>query len=130
MYLGKKKTKTYNEKDIAKELNCYYEKLYNIKNSATKEDIEEYMSELIEEKEMEYSKIRRQDIKNAIRESPSNKTPQLDSLTFEFYKKYERSLSTILLMLFSKSMKKGKLPKCFYRNYLSLIQKKGDKADT
>ena len=62
-------------------------------------------------------------IETAIRNIPTNKSPDPGNFTAEFYQKFREELTLILLKLFQKIAEEGKLPNSFYEATITLIPK-------
>ena len=65
--------------------------------------------------------IKSMETKTAIRNLPINKNLGPDGFTAEFYQKFREELTAILLKLFQKIAKEGKLPNSFYEATITLI---------
>ena len=68
------------------------------------------------------------EIETVIRNLPTNKIPELECFTGEFYRKFRDELTPILLKLFQKTAEEGKLRNLFYETTITLIPKRDKDA--
>ena len=63
------------------------------------------------------------EIKTAVKNLPTNKSPGPDGLTGEFYQNCRKELTPILFKFFQKIAEEGNLPNSFYEATITLIPK-------
>ena len=67
--------------------------------------------------------ITSEEIKSVIKNVPTNKSPGPDGFSGEFYQMFKAEIIPILLKLFQKIEREGKLPDSFYEARITLIPK-------
>ena len=63
------------------------------------------------------------EVKTVTKNLPTNRSPGPDDFTGEFYRKFRKEQTPILLKFFQKIAKEGKLPNSFYESIITLIPK-------
>ena len=114
--------------EIQRIIRYYYQQLYANKMDNLEEMdkfLEKYNCLKLNQKEIENlnRSITSMEIETIIRNLPTNKSPEPDSFTAEFYQKFREELTAILLKLFQKLAEEGKLPNSFYEATITLIPK-------
>ena len=65
------------------------------------------------------------EIESVIKNVPTNRIPGPDSFTGEFYQRWKEELIPLLLKLYQKIEKEGKLPSTFYKGSITQISRQG-----
>ena len=110
----------------------YYEQLYVNKTDNLEEIdkfLEKYNLPKLNQEEIENMNrpITSTEIENVIKNLPTNKSPEPDGFTGEFYQKC-KELTPILLKLFQNTAEEGKLPNSFYEATITLLPKQDKDA--
>ena len=113
---------------IQRIISDYYHQLYANKMDNLEEMdkfLEKYKFPKLNQEEIEALKrpITSREIETAIRNHPANKCSGPDGFTAEFYQKFKKKLTPILLKLFQKISEEGKFPNSFYEATITLIPK-------
>ena len=87
--------------------------------------LEKYNLPKLNQKEIEnHNKpISSMEIKTVIKNLPTNKSSRPDGFTSEFYQKFRKAQTPILLKLFQKIAEEGKYPNSFYEATATLVPK-------
>jgi exonuclease III len=114
---------------IRTEVRKHYQELYTTKGN--KPNIrEDFFSQLpaLEEEERERCEalLTINELTIALQNTNLGKAPGLDGLTYEFYKKFWKELSPLLLQVANTSLQKGKLPTSMLNGVVTLVPKQGD----
>ena len=101
--------------DNLKEMDKFLEK-YNLLNQEEIELSQEEIGNLNRH-------IKSMEIKIVLKNLPTNKSPEPDGFTGEFYQKFREDLIPFLLKHFQKIAEEGKLPNSFYEATTTMIPK-------
>jgi len=114
--------------EIQRIIRDYYQQLY-VNKMDNLEEMDKFLEKYNfpklnqEEKENLNRPITSTEIKIIIWNLPTNKSPRPDGFTAEFYQKFRKELTPILLKLFQKIAEEDKLPNSFYEATITLIPK-------
>ena len=118
---------TTNTTEIQRIIRDYYEQLYANKMDnleETEKFIERYnLPRNQEEIENMNRPITSNEIESVILKLPTNKSPEPEGFTGDFYQTFREELTPILLKLFQKITEEGTLPNSFYETSITLIPK-------
>ncbi|KAJ8029065.1 hypothetical protein HOLleu_28369 [Holothuria leucospilota] len=118
------------QKSVLREQMCFYKKLYSLES--TQENIQlEFLNHLdrfLSEEETQFceEEINLEELSFALSHMKSNKSPGLDGLTVEFFKKFWDVLGPILLRICSTIYESSEMCESMKTGMISLIPKKGD----
>jgi exonuclease III len=121
-------------KETLKAAHCYYKTLFNptpITPDNTKL-LENIPSNLINQDDAFslIKEIKKEELLEAIDQSPYNKAPGLDGLSFEFYRTFSNTVLTeIMLYQFNNALLFGVIPPSWNQTKTTLFYKKGDRLD-
>ena len=112
--------------EIQRIIRDYYQQLYDNKMDNVEEMdkfLEKYYFPKLNQEEIENLNrpITSTEFKTVIKNLPTNKSPLPGGFTGEFYQKFRKELTPILLKLFQKIGEEGKLPNSFYEATIALI---------
>ena len=119
---------TTNPSEIEAIIREYYEKLYTNKLDNL-EEMDKFLNThtlpKLNQEEIESLKrhVTSEGIESVIKNLPTNKSPGADGFPGEFYQTFKAEIIPILLKLFQKIEREGKLPDSFYEARITLIPK-------
>ena len=119
---------TTNPSEIQAIIREYYEKLYANKLDNLEEMdkfLNTHMLPKLNQEEIESLNrpITSEEIESVTKNLPTNKSPGPDGFPGEFYQPFKAEIIPILLKLFQKIEREGKLPDSFYEASITLIPK-------
>lgn len=118
-------------KQINESFRSFYETLYSSQGDLDKQKFDRFFSDLnlpqLTESDRDFleAPIKLEEISQAIRSMPSNKSPGLDGLPADFYRAFVDIISPILLEVYSDAFTAGTLPQSMHTAVISFIHKKG-----
>ncbi len=122
-------TTIYDENKIVKEVNCFYKKLYEEKETENCE-IGDLINEIPKLSELEQvsleGKIDLEEASFALKNMPNNKSPGSDGFTVEFFKVFWRRLCAFVVRAINDGFEKGELSSTQKEGLIVCIPK-GDK---
>jgi hypothetical protein len=124
---------TTNTMDVQEIIRDYFETLYsNILENLKEMDrfLDTYDHPKLNEEDINHlnSSITQNEIEAAIKSLPKKKSPGPDGFSAEFYHTFKEESIPILLTLFHKIEREGKLPTTFYEASIILIPKPGKES--
>lgn len=120
-----------NHKEINSVFKQFYEELYRSEGELDLDKAKKFFEHLnlpkLSEEDMRYLErpITLEEVNKTIQSLPSGKTPGIDGIPSEFYKRFAEDLGPEMLKTFSSAIDMGQLPPSMTESIITLILKKG-----